>query len=128
MHRTREEEASMFGLSHLPEILILLVLALLVFGPKKMIEMGSSVGRMFRELRDATREMNWSNILGEHEERPSQSSYTQSTVSPDFEAEAIRAAAERAAERARAATTASNPTIVESTIVHPEQPTEPPAE
>jgi sec-independent protein translocase protein TatA len=66
----REEYLCMFGLSHLPEILALLVVALLVFGPKRMIEMGSSFGKMFRELREATRDMNWSNMLSGNDEPP----------------------------------------------------------
>lgn len=52
---------------HLPEILILLLIALLVFGPKRMIEMGSQLGKAFRELREATKDipgMNRVNSLG----------------------------------------------------------------
>lgn len=52
---------------HIPEILILLLIALLVFGPKRMIEMGSSLGKAFRELREATKDipgMNRMNSLG----------------------------------------------------------------
>lgn len=48
----------------LPEILILLALGLIVFGPKKMIELGGQAGRMLRDLRAAVKEMNW-NPLGE---------------------------------------------------------------
>ena len=48
----------------LPEILLLLALGLIVFGPRKMIELGGQAGRMLRELRAAMKEMNWS-PLGE---------------------------------------------------------------
>lgn len=113
---------------HWLEILLLLFLALLVFGPKKMIEMGSSFGRMFRELREATRDMSWTNILSDHEDHSpkppfSQTPFTNGSQPQSFASEAERAAHERAAERARAA--ASSQTIVESTIEHPP---EPPAE
>jgi sec-independent protein translocase protein TatA len=70
---------------HLPEILALLLLALLIFGPKRMIEMGSSFGKMFREFRDATREMNWSNLLSSSDDAqhspPSASSTSQTSKS-----------------------------------------------
>lgn len=36
------------------EILIILVLALIIFGPRRLPEMGRSVGRSLRELRRAT--------------------------------------------------------------------------
>jgi sec-independent protein translocase protein TatA len=42
---------------HLPEVLILLLIALLVFGPKRMIEMGAQLGKAFRELREATKDI-----------------------------------------------------------------------
>ena len=48
----------MFG--HWFEILIILGLGLLVFGPKRMVEMGSQFGKMFREFQSSLKEMNWS--------------------------------------------------------------------
>jgi TatA/E family protein of Tat protein translocase len=54
----------MFGLGgHIFDIFILLFIALLVFGPKRMIDMGSSFGKAFRELRDATKDMNWTSLI-----------------------------------------------------------------
>jgi len=44
----------MFGIGHAPEIIILLVIVLLVFGSGKLPEIGSAVGRGIREFRDAT--------------------------------------------------------------------------
>jgi sec-independent protein translocase protein TatA len=61
----------MFG--HIPEILALLLVALLVFGPKRMVEMGSQVGKAVREFRDSTKGFSWTNLLSmdEHENKPS---------------------------------------------------------
>jgi TatA/E family protein of Tat protein translocase len=44
----------MFGIGHGPELIILLVIVLLVFGPGKLPEIGSAVGRGLREFKDAT--------------------------------------------------------------------------
>ena len=41
-----------FGIG-LPEILILLLVALLIFGPKRLPEMGRSLGRGMREFKDS---------------------------------------------------------------------------
>ncbi|MCE5200695.1 twin-arginine translocase TatA/TatE family subunit [bacterium] len=46
----------MFGLGT-PEIIIILALALLLFGPKKLPEIGKSLGQGLRELRKASREI-----------------------------------------------------------------------
>ncbi|HEY7984561.1 MAG TPA: twin-arginine translocase TatA/TatE family subunit [Ktedonobacterales bacterium] len=44
-------------IGHLPELLIVLVLALLVFGPKRMIEMGASLGKSLGELRRSLKDV-----------------------------------------------------------------------
>jgi TatA/E family protein of Tat protein translocase len=54
-------------------MILLLGVALLVFGPKRMIEMGSSFGKAFREFREATKEMSWSALTGAEEDTPRQS-------------------------------------------------------
>lgn len=59
----RREEAGR-RVEHLPLLFGLLVLGLIIFGPKKMIEMGGRMGQMLRELRAAVKEMNWS-VLGD---------------------------------------------------------------
>lgn len=60
----------MFG--HTFELIIVLLVGLLIFGPKRVIEMGSAAGKMLRELRDAMKEMNWSTLNGgeEHGSNP----------------------------------------------------------
>jgi len=40
-----------------PEIIIILAVALLVFGPKKLPEIGKSIGQGLRELRKASRDI-----------------------------------------------------------------------
>jgi sec-independent protein translocase protein TatA len=42
----------MFGLG-IPELIIILVLALLVFGPRKLPELGSFLGKSLRDFRDS---------------------------------------------------------------------------
>ena len=41
-----------FGIS-IPEVLLLLLVALLLFGPKRLPEMGRSLGRGMREFKDS---------------------------------------------------------------------------
>jgi TatA/E family protein of Tat protein translocase len=41
----------MFGNIGFPELLIILAIALLIFGPKKLPEVGRSIGRALREFR-----------------------------------------------------------------------------
>jgi sec-independent protein translocase protein TatA len=43
----------MFNQIGLPEILVVLVIALLVFGPKRLPELGRSLGRGMRSFKDA---------------------------------------------------------------------------
>ncbi len=50
-------------MSHWLEIIGLLLLALLVFGPKRMVEMGSSLGKAFKEFRDSTKDLNLSQMF-----------------------------------------------------------------
>jgi TatA/E family protein of Tat protein translocase len=47
----------MFGNIGLPELLIILVIALLIFGPKKLPEVGRSLGRAIREFRRTSDEI-----------------------------------------------------------------------
>jgi len=47
----------MFGNIGLPELLIILAIALLIFGPKKLPEVGKSIGRALREFRRTSDEI-----------------------------------------------------------------------
>ena len=68
----------MFG--HWFEILLVVFIGLLVFGPKRMIEMGSQVGRMVRDLRESTRDLKFSTLLSP-DESPKQTTYSYTTAS-----------------------------------------------
>jgi sec-independent protein translocase protein TatA len=47
----------MFTRIGVPELLLVLGLALVVFGPKKLPEIGKSFGRGLREFKEATKEV-----------------------------------------------------------------------
>lgn len=47
----------MFGF-HAPELIIVLVVALLIFGPKKLPEMGSAIGKTVKSFRKGMNELN----------------------------------------------------------------------
>jgi sec-independent protein translocase protein TatA len=64
------------GLGHLPEILLICLVALVILGPKRMIDMGSALGRALRELREATKDLNWSSLLDSGESSTSQRTST----------------------------------------------------
>jgi TatA/E family protein of Tat protein translocase len=66
------------GLGHLPEILLICLVALVILGPKRMIDIGSALGRAVRELREATKDLNWSSLLDSGE--PSSSQRTSTTL------------------------------------------------
>ena len=77
----------MFGVGHFWEILILLVIVLLVFGPGKLPEVGSALGRGIREFKDAT------SNLGSSSQPPAntyQQNYQQPVISQTPPAQAPR--------------------------------------
>jgi TatA/E family protein of Tat protein translocase len=47
----------MFGNIGLPEMLVILAIALLIFGPKKLPEVGRSIGKAMREFKKSTEEI-----------------------------------------------------------------------
>jgi sec-independent protein translocase protein TatA len=44
----------MFGVSHVPELIILVVIVLLIFGPGRLPGLGRGVGEMIRGFRQET--------------------------------------------------------------------------
>jgi TatA/E family protein of Tat protein translocase len=47
----------MFGSIGMPELIIILVIALIIFGPRKLPELGRSLGRSLSEFRRASNEL-----------------------------------------------------------------------
>ncbi|MDO8834072.1 MAG: twin-arginine translocase TatA/TatE family subunit [Vicinamibacterales bacterium] len=47
----------MFGSIGMPELIIVLVIALIIFGPRKLPELGKSLGRSLTEFRRASNEL-----------------------------------------------------------------------
>jgi sec-independent protein translocase protein TatA len=47
----------MFGSIGMPELIIILVIALIIFGPRKLPELGKSLGRSLNEFKRASTEL-----------------------------------------------------------------------
>jgi sec-independent protein translocase protein TatA len=47
----------MFGIGHFWELLLIVAVALLVFGPKRLPEMGNAVGKTIREFQKSMKEI-----------------------------------------------------------------------
>lgn len=64
----------MFGLG-MPEVILILVIALVVYGPSKLPEMGAAMGKAIREFQRNVKEPEPEPIrkvaAGEHKEEPS---------------------------------------------------------
>ena len=57
---SREEglrRATMFGSIGMPELMIIFVIALIIFGPRKLPELGRSMGRSLSEFKRASNEL-----------------------------------------------------------------------
>jgi len=52
-----KKEVNLFGTIGWPEIIIILVIALLLFGAKRLPEVGKSLGKAIREFRKSFREI-----------------------------------------------------------------------
>jgi sec-independent protein translocase protein TatA len=58
MERSRPfQEHLMFGSLGMPELIVIFVIALVVFGPRKLPELGRSLGRGIAEFKKATSEL-----------------------------------------------------------------------
>ncbi len=47
----------MFGSIGIPELIVILVVALLVFGPRRLPEIGKTIGKAIREFKKASRDI-----------------------------------------------------------------------
>lgn len=68
----------MFGRLGLPELILILAIALIIFGPRKLPEIGKSIGKGIREFKSATAEVQRSVNLDE-EEAPKKKGTAQQT-------------------------------------------------
>ncbi len=59
----------MFGRLGTQELLVVFALVILVFGPRKLPEIGRSLGKGLREFKDATNQINKSINMEEPEEK-----------------------------------------------------------
>ncbi|MMZ66357.1 twin-arginine translocase TatA/TatE family subunit [Paenibacillus massiliensis] len=58
--------------------ILLIILALLLFGPQKLPELGRALGRTFREFKNGARELMAEEHVEEHKSKPAHASATSS--------------------------------------------------
>ena len=83
----------MFGSIGMPELIIIFVIALIIFGPRKLPELGRSLGKSLSEFKRASNEL-------------------KSTLEEEIRLDEQRATLEAAKAAAAAATAAATPPVV----------------
>ena len=81
----------MFGSLGMPELIVIFVIALVVFGPRKLPELGRSLGRGIAEFKKATNELQ---STLEHQKITAEEERTKAAV-PTASAEATVAASSK---------------------------------
>lgn len=112
----------MFGTLGGQEIIFILVIALIVFGPKKLPEIGKSIGRMMNEFRKASNDFRRT-LEDEVEADKTRSSETAPPAAPEYTAPTPwepTPAPEPAPEPASAAAPAEAPPVA---VTAPDEPT-----
>src|SRR5580765_4890096 len=89
------QEHIMFGSLGMPELIVIFVIALIVFGPRKLPELGRSLGRGIAEFKKATNEL-------------------QNTLEQEIEADEQRSKAAATQVAAHDATPAADPPVSKS--------------
>lgn len=85
----------MFGRLGMQELILILALVLLIFGPKRLPEIGKSIGRGLREFRSATKDIQKSISLDDDEEEE-EATKEKSKVAEEKEDEPSKTPAEKA--------------------------------
>lgn len=86
----------MFGSIGMPELVIILVIALIIFGPRKLPELGKSLGKSINEFKKASTEL-------------------QNTLEKEIQIEEQK---EKDVERAKTAAAAPAPTVIDADGTH----------
>jgi TatA/E family protein of Tat protein translocase len=87
----------MFGPIGMPELIVIMVIALIIFGPRKLPELGRSLGRSLNEFKRASNEL-------------------KHTLDEEIRVDEQRAAEQRAAEAQPRTTSTSTSTVEEPGI------------
>jgi sec-independent protein translocase protein TatA len=86
----------MFGSIGMPELVIILVIALIIFGPRKLPELGKSLGKSINEFKKASTEL-------------------QNTLEKEIQIEEDK---EREEQRAKTVAAQPAPQVVEADAIH----------
>lgn len=90
----------MFGSIGMPELIVIFVIALVVFGPRRLPELGRTLGRTINEFKRATTSIQetWEREVNEEAQRDAGGTTDHSAGSAPRSGEAAEAAAQRQSE------------------------------